>query len=41
MQSLRVEERAAHYYAAIDAAAATLKRSIARELEKTKANGPR
>jgi ribosome-associated translation inhibitor RaiA len=41
MQSLRVEERAADYYAAIDAAAATLKRSIARELEKTKANGPR
>ncbi len=41
MQSLRVEERAAHYYAAIDAAAATLKRSIALELEKTKANGPR
>ncbi|GMV27122.1 MAG: hypothetical protein AMXMBFR58_31530 [Phycisphaerae bacterium] len=41
LATLRVEERAADYYAAIDAAAATLKKSIARLLERTKANGPR
>lgn len=41
LSSLRVEERAADCYGAIDAAAATLKRVIARELEMTKANGPR
>ena len=37
----RVEEQAADYSAAIDAAAATLKKSLARVLERTKANGPR
>ncbi len=41
LETLRVEERAADYYAAIDAAGATLKRSLARSLERTKANGPR
>lgn len=41
LATLRVEERAAEYYAAIDAAAATLKKSLARTLERTKANGPR
>ncbi|MBL8762858.1 MAG: HPF/RaiA family ribosome-associated protein [Phycisphaerae bacterium] len=39
--TLRVEEQAADYYSAIDAAAAALKQSIARLLERTKANGPR
>jgi putative sigma-54 modulation protein len=39
--TLRVEEQAADYYAAIDAAAATLKKSLARSLERTKANGSR
>lgn len=39
--TLRVEETAAEYYAAIDAAATTLKKSLARSLERTKANGPR
>ncbi len=39
--TLRVEEQAADYYAAIDAAAATLKKSLAKALERTKANGPR
>ncbi|XVJ59435.1 MAG: hypothetical protein HEQ23_08535 [Tepidisphaera sp.] len=39
--TLRVEEQAADYYAAIDAAAATLKKSLARLLERTKANGSR
>lgn len=38
---IRVEEKAAEYYAAIDAAAATLKHTIARELDKAKTNGPR
>lgn len=41
LATIRVEEKAIEYYAAIDAAAATLKHTIARELEKTKANGPR
>ncbi len=41
LSALRVEEQAADYYAAIDAAAATLKKSLARLLERTKANGPR
>ncbi len=41
LATLRVEEQAADYYAAIDAAAATLKESLARSLERTKANGPR
>lgn len=41
LATLRVEEQAADYYAAIDAAAATLKKSLARLLERTKANGPR
>lgn len=39
--TLRVEEQATEYHAAIDAAAATLKASVARLLERTKANGPR
>ncbi len=39
--TLRVEEQAADYYAAIDAASATLKKSLAKMLEKTKSNGPR
>lgn len=41
LATLRVEEQAADYYQAIDAAAATLKKSLARALERTKANGPR
>lgn len=41
LPTLRVEEQAADYYAAIDAAAATLKKSLARSLERMKANGPR
>ncbi len=41
LATLRVEEQAADYYGAIDAAAATLKKSLARSLERTKANGPR
>lgn len=41
LTTLRVEEQAADYYAAIDAAAATLKKSLTRTLERTKANGPR
>ncbi len=41
LATLRVEEQAADYYAAIDAAAATLKKSLARVLERTKSNGPR
>ena len=41
LDTLRVEERASEFYAAIDAAAATLKKSLARALERTKANGPR
>jgi putative sigma-54 modulation protein len=39
--TLRVEEQAPDYYAAIDAAAAKLKQSLARTLERTKSNGPR
>jgi len=39
--TLRIEEEAADYYSAIDAAAATLKMALARSLERTKANGPR
>jgi len=39
--TLRVEEQGSDYYAAIDAAAATLKKSLARSLERTKSNGPR
>jgi putative sigma-54 modulation protein len=39
--TLRVAEQASEYYAAIDAASATLKASLARVLERTKANGPR
>jgi putative sigma-54 modulation protein len=39
--TIRVEEQATGYYAAIDAAAATLKNALARSLERTKANGPR
>ncbi len=39
--TLRVEKQAADYYAAIDAAAATLKKALVRSLERTKANGPR
>ena len=41
LATLRVEEHAADYYAAIDAAAATLKKSLARSLERNKTNGPR
>jgi len=39
--TLRVEEQATDYYAAIDAAAETLKKSLAKSLERTKRNGPR
>lgn len=39
--TLRVEEQAADYYAAVDAAAATLKKALAKALEKIKSNGPR
>lgn len=38
---VRVEEQAADYYAAIDAAAEALKRSLAKSLDKHKTNGPR
>ena len=41
LPTLRVAEQATEYYAAIDAAAATLRTSLARSLERTKANGPR
>ncbi len=41
LATVRVEEQAADYYAAIDAAAATLKKSLARSLERTKSNGLR
>lgn len=41
LDTLRVEEQATDYYAAIDAAAATLRKALARTLERTKANGPR
>ncbi|MBS0189033.1 MAG: HPF/RaiA family ribosome-associated protein [Planctomycetes bacterium] len=41
LPTLRVEEQAADYYAAIDAAAATLKKALTKTLERTKANGPR
>lgn len=41
LPGIRVEEKAIEYYAAIDAAASTLKHTISRELEKTKTNGPR
>ncbi len=41
LATLRVEEHAADYYSAIDAAAATLRKALARSLERTKANGPR
>ena len=39
--TLRVAEQATEYSAAIDAAAATLKASVAKALERSKANGPR
>lgn len=41
LSTIRVEEQERDYYAAIDAASATLKRAVARALEKTKTNGPR
>ena len=41
LDTLRVEEQASDYYAAIDAAAATFKKALARSLERTKTNGPR
>ena len=41
LAAVRVEEQASEYYPAIDAAAAALKRSLAKALERTKANGPR
>ncbi|MBS0191089.1 MAG: HPF/RaiA family ribosome-associated protein [Phycisphaerales bacterium] len=41
LRTLRIEEQAADYYAAIDAAAATLKQSLTKALERTKTNGPR
>lgn len=41
LATLRVEKQADDFYAAIDAATATLKAALARSLEKTKANGPR
>jgi len=41
LSTIRVEEQAPDYYAAIDAASATLKRTVARVLEKTKTNGSR
>ncbi len=40
-ETLRVEEQADEYYAAIDAAASTLKRQLARTMERAKTNGPR
>ncbi len=39
--TLHVSEQAADYYGAIDAAAVTLKKALAKSLERTKANGPR
>lgn len=41
LAAIRAEGRASDYYKAIDAAAATLKKSLAKALERTKANGPR
>lgn len=41
LSTLRVAEQATDYYAAIDAAAATLKKSLAKLLETAKRNGPR
>ncbi len=41
LSPLRVEEVASGFYSAIDAASATLKRSLAKQLELGKANGPR
>ena len=40
-RSVSVEEHAADYYAAIDAAAVAIKRLLAKSLEKVKINGPR
>jgi len=40
-RTLCVEEQAEDFYAAIDAAAATLKKSLVRVMERTKFNGPR
>lgn len=40
-QTVSVKEQAKEYYAAIDAAAATLKRRLTRTLERAKTNGPR
>ncbi len=39
--TIRVEEQASEYYVAIDAAAAAIKKSLARALERNKANGAR
>jgi putative sigma-54 modulation protein len=39
--ALCVEKDAPDYYTAIDAAASTLKKAIAKSLERTKSNGPR
>jgi putative sigma-54 modulation protein len=41
LEMLRVQEQAADYYAAIDSAAATLKKVLAKALERTKVNGSR
>lgn len=41
LATIRVEEQSPDYYAAIDAASSTLKRVVAKALDKTKANGPR
>lgn len=41
LATLRVQEAAGDYYAAIDAAAATLKTSLTRALERIKSNGSR
>lgn len=41
LATIRVEEQSPDYYAAIDAAASTLKRVVAKALDKTKTNGPR
>ena len=41
LPTVRVERQAGDYYAAIDAASAVFKTTIAKALEKTKMNGPR
>ena len=41
LATLRIEEQAPDYYAAIDAASAKLKKVVSKALERTKTNGPR